>query len=81
MGLSAFSKLAPERFAGQSLGVWFTAMALGELIASLFAGNIDFGNLAAMPGEYLKIFWFGMIAAAAMLALAPLAKRWSGGVH
>jgi POT family proton-dependent oligopeptide transporter len=81
VGLSAFSKLAPERFAGQSLGVWFTAVALGQLIASLFAGNIDFGNLAAMPGQYMNIFWFGIIAAAAMLALAPLAKRWSGGVH
>ncbi|MFO1401645.1 MAG: hypothetical protein U1F30_10625 [Steroidobacteraceae bacterium] len=55
--------------------------ALGELIASLFAGGMDFGNLASVPGSYLRIFWFGIIAAALMLALAPLAKRWSGGVH
>lgn len=81
MGLSAFTKLAPARFAGQSLGVWFTATALGELIASLFAGNIDFGNLTEMPGQYLHIFWFGIIAAALMLALTPLARRWSGGVR
>jgi POT family proton-dependent oligopeptide transporter len=81
VGLSAFSKLAPARFAGQSLGVWFTATALGELIASLFAGSIDFGNLPAVPGQYMHIFWFGIVAAAAMLVLAPLAKRWSSGVH
>ena len=81
VGLSAFTKLAPARFAGQSLGVWFTATALGELIASLFAGNIDFGNLTEMPGQYLHIFWFGIIAAALMLALTPLARRWSGGVR
>jgi proton-dependent oligopeptide transporter, POT family len=81
VGLSAFTKLAPGRFAGQSLGVWFTAMALGELIASLFAGGMDFEDLASVPGSYLHIFWFGIIAAALMLALTPLAKRWSGGVH
>jgi POT family proton-dependent oligopeptide transporter len=81
VGLSAFTKLAPERFAGQSLGVWFTATALGELIASLFAGNIDFDKLATVPGQYMNIFWFGIIAAAIMLVLTPLAKRWSGGVH
>ena len=81
VGLSAFTKLAPGRFAGQSLGVWFTATALGELIASLFAGNIDFGNLPAVPGQYMHIFWFGIVAAGAMLVLTPLAKRWSGGVH
>jgi POT family proton-dependent oligopeptide transporter len=81
VGLSAFTKLAPERFTGQSLGVWFTATALGELIASLFAGNIDFGNLPAVSGQFMHIFWFGIIAAAGMLALTPLAKRWSGGVH
>jgi dipeptide/tripeptide permease len=81
VGLSAFSKLAPARFAGQSLGVWFTATALGELIASLFAGSMDFCNLPAVPGQYMHIFWFGIVAAAAMLVLAPLAKRWSSGVH
>jgi POT family proton-dependent oligopeptide transporter len=81
VGLSAFTKLAPARFTGQSLGVWFTATALGQLIASLFAGNMDFGDLPSLPGQYMQIFWFGIIAAAVMLVLTPLAKRWSGKVR
>ena len=41
VGLSSMTKLAPKRFVGQMLGIWFMASALGNLIAGLVAGLIE----------------------------------------
>jgi POT family proton-dependent oligopeptide transporter len=75
VGLSTFTKLAPERLVGQSLGVWFMGTALGNLIASMIAGNFDAHNLAAVPGQMMNIFWFGAITAAVLLVLGVLINR------
>jgi POT family proton-dependent oligopeptide transporter len=80
VGLSAVSKLVPRRFVGQSLGVWFVSVSLGELIAGRIAGNFDPEHLAAMPALFMRIFWFGLICAAALALLLPLLRRWMAGV-
>jgi POT family proton-dependent oligopeptide transporter len=80
VGMSATTKLAPQRFAGQSMGVWFVSMSLGNLVASRIAGDFDATHVAAMPGQYLHIFWFGAVAASVLLLFSPLVKRWTGGV-
>ena len=49
VGLSSMTKLAPKRFVGQVMGVWFMATALGNLIAGLVGGNVDPERLDAMP--------------------------------
>lgn len=49
VGLSSMTKLAPRRYVGQMMGVWFMASALGNLIAGLVGGNIDPEKLALMP--------------------------------
>lgn len=49
VGLSSMTKLAPRRFTGQMMGVWFMAAALGNLIAGLVGGNIDPEKLDLMP--------------------------------
>ncbi|MEO7774365.1 MAG: peptide MFS transporter [Steroidobacteraceae bacterium] len=81
VGMSATTKLAPQRFVGQSMGVWFVSLSLGNLIASRIAGDFDASNVAAMPGQYMAIFWFGAVAALTLLLLSPLVKRWTGGVE
>jgi proton-dependent oligopeptide transporter, POT family len=81
VGMSATTKLAPQRFVGQSMGVWFVSLSLGNLIASRIAGDFDASNVAAMPGQYLHIFWFGAVAAAVLVLLSPFVKRWTGGVQ
>jgi len=80
VGLSSMSKLAPQRFVGQALGVWFLATAIGNNLAGQISGEFDKDNVAAMPGQFLSIVWLGFIAGAVMLAITPFAKRLMGGV-
>ncbi len=80
VGLSSMTKLAPARFVGQVMGVWFLATAVGNNLAGQFAGEIDPNDLPAMPGEFLDLFWWGAIAGAVMLALTPFIKRLMVGV-
>ncbi|MEX0976519.1 MAG: oligopeptide:H+ symporter [Woeseia sp.] len=55
VGLSATTKLAPQRFVGQMMGIWFVGAALGNLIAGQIAGDFDASNLQAFPGQYWQI--------------------------
>jgi POT family proton-dependent oligopeptide transporter len=80
VGLSSMSKLAPVRFVGQALGVWFLATAIGNNLAGQIAGEFDGSNVAAMPHQYLGIFWWGLIGGAVMFAITPMAKKLMGGV-
>jgi proton-dependent oligopeptide transporter, POT family len=81
VGLSSMTKLAPTRYVGQVMGLWFVSMALGDNLAGQLSGEYDSGNLLSLPGLFLKIFWWGAIGGAAMLLLTPLLKRLMGGVR
>jgi POT family proton-dependent oligopeptide transporter len=81
VGTSAVTKLVPERFTGQGLGLWFISLSLGNLFASRIAGEIDPANVAGMPGAYLRVFWLGAACAVVLGLLAPLLKRGMGGVR
>jgi POT family proton-dependent oligopeptide transporter len=80
VGLSSVTKLVPQRFVGQSLGIWFLAASLGNLVAGAIAGEFDADNVAAMPDQYLSIFWFGAISAVVLFLCSPIVKKWMGGV-
>ncbi len=80
VGLSSFTKLAPARFVGQSLGVWFLATSLGNNIAGQISGGFDPNNLSAMPGQFMFIFWWGALAGIVMLLLTPWTRKLTGGV-
>src|SRR5689334_23154585 len=49
VGLSSMTKLAPAKFKGQMMGVWFMASAIGTLIAGLVGGKVDPEKLDQMP--------------------------------
>jgi proton-dependent oligopeptide transporter, POT family len=77
VGLSATSRLVPRRFIGQSMGVWFASLSLGNLFASRLAAGLDSANPAGMPAYFSRMFWIAAIAAAVLLATLPLLKRWA----
>ena len=81
VGLSSVSKLAPRRFVGQMMGVWFLAASLGNIIAGLIAGEFRADAVEEMPGLYLQIV-LTTVGSGVLLALCakPL-KRMMGDAH
>lgn len=81
VGLSATTKLAPKRFLGQMMGIWFVGAALGNLIAGQVAGDFDENNLAAFPGQYWQIVMTAIGAGIIFLVLSKPLKKLMGGIH
>ena len=75
VGMSATTKLLPARFTGQGMGLWYASISLGNLLASLIAGDFDASRVDAMPGQYLRIVLFGAVAAVLLLAAVPWIRR------
>jgi POT family proton-dependent oligopeptide transporter len=80
VGLSTVTKLAPARFVGQMMGVWFLASSLGKLTAGLIAGSFDPNDLAAMPGRYMDIVVYGCSVGLVLLLISRPVTRLMGGV-
>jgi POT family proton-dependent oligopeptide transporter len=78
VGLSAVTKLAPERLVGSMMGVWFLSIALGNLIG----GEVSrYFETFALPNLFGAVF---LTTAGSALVLALLVKpirRLMGGVH
>jgi POT family proton-dependent oligopeptide transporter len=81
VGLSYYTKLAPKRFVGQMMGMWFLATSLGNLVAGLIAGEFDANNVAAMPGQYMHIVYFSVGVGAILLVLSRPVKKLMGNVE
>ncbi len=75
VGLSSVTALAPKRFIGQMMGVWFMSISLGNLVAGLLGGNVDPEKLNEMPLLFQRTA-FTLFAAAAILAalIIPIRK-------
>jgi len=75
VGLSSMTKLAPRKFVGQMMGIWFMASALGNLIAGIVGGNVDPNKLGEMPLLFQRTALSLFIAAAAIAALIIPIRR------
>jgi POT family proton-dependent oligopeptide transporter len=75
VGLSSMTKLAPRRFVGQMMGVWFMAAALGNLIAGLVGGHVDPENVAEMPVLFQRTALSLFLATAILGALVIPIRR------
>jgi len=75
VGLSSMTKLAPEKFGGQMMGVWFLAASLGNLIAGIVGGDVDPEKLEAMTPLFVRTTGSLFIAAVACaLLVIPIRK-------
>ncbi len=81
VGLSSVSKLAPRRFVGQMMGVWFLAASLGNIIAGLIAGEFNADAVEAMPGLYLQIVLTTAGSGVLLALCAKPLKRLMGDRH
>jgi POT family proton-dependent oligopeptide transporter len=75
VGLSSMTKLAPRKFVGQMMGIWFMASALGNLIAGIVGGNVDPNKLTEMPLLFQRTALSLFIAAAVCAALIVPIRR------
>jgi len=81
VGLSYMTKLAPQRFAGQGVGMLFLSMALGSNLAGQLSGQYDQSHLESLPALFFRICCYSVIGGVVMLALTPRIRRLMAGVH
>lgn len=80
VGLAAVNKLSPARYQGMMFGMWFTASALGKLIAGLLAGHLAQDDVAGMSARFQFVFFTAAGAGILMLLLAKPVQRLMGDV-
>jgi POT family proton-dependent oligopeptide transporter len=57
------------------------SLSLGNLAAGLIAGEFDASNVAAMPGQYMRIVYFAVGLGAVLLVLSRPVKKLMGAVQ
>jgi POT family proton-dependent oligopeptide transporter len=62
------TKLAPRKYVGQMMGIWFLASALGNLIGGRVGGHVDPEKLDQMPTLFTMTTLF-LMGAAGVIAL------------
>jgi POT family proton-dependent oligopeptide transporter len=75
VGLSAMTKLAPERIVGQMMGIWFLGASLGNFIGGRVGGMFETFPLSTI---FLAVFGTSLAAAIIMFFLVPWMKRLMG---
>ncbi|MEZ5564159.1 MAG: peptide MFS transporter [Gammaproteobacteria bacterium] len=81
VGLSATTKLAPRRYVGQMMGIWFLTSALGNLIAGLAAGRFNPEAIQEMPSLYGQIVLMTAGTGVVLLLIYRPLRRLMGGIN
>lgn len=77
VGLSATTRLTPRRYAGQAMGLWFTSIAMGNLLAGKLAASSDGADARHLADDFFLMFVYGAAGVAALLLAWPLLRRWA----
>jgi POT family proton-dependent oligopeptide transporter len=78
VGLSAMTKLSPDKLVGQMMGIWFLATSLGNLMAGLLAGRMATMGLVDLFGA---IALWTIAAGLVLLVFSRPIRNLMGGVN
>ncbi len=78
VGLSSMTKLAPAKVAGQMMGVWFLAAAVGNFLSGQAAG---FFESLALDQLFFRMTMVGLAFTVLAIVLIKPIKKLMGGVH
>lgn len=76
IGLSAMTKLSPTLIRGQIMGLWCTAIALGNLLAGLIGGHMISNAVEELPGLFMQCIFILCIGAIVLFLLNPVMKKY-----
>lgn len=88
IGMSAITKLSPEKIQGVMMGMWFLASSYGQYMAGILGAGIaksaknvsNLEKLQVYTSEYKTLALYGLIAGILLILLSPAIKRLTGNV-
>ncbi len=80
VGLSTMTKLAPARYIGLVLGIWFLGAAFGNKLAGILGSGFSDTDPQALAHFFLVQGMLVAAAAAILFVLAPWVRKMMGGV-
>ena len=83
IGMSAMTKLSPQRMQAVIMGMWFLASAYGQYFAGLLGANIaeasenssNLEKLNVYADGYQQLALYALIAGIVLIAISPLIKK------
>lgn len=88
IGMSAMTKLSPQKLQAGMMGMWFLASAYGQYFAGLLGANIakasenatNLDKLNVYADGYKQLGLYALIAGVLLILISPLIKKLMGGV-
>ena len=85
IGMSAITKLSPKKLVGQMMGVFFMALALGNLVAGLYAGEFNAEAITNNPSVLIDLFGLIVkimfVAAVVVLIFSKPLRKLMGNIN
>ena len=75
VGLAAFSRHSPKKYVGQMFGLWFTASAIGGVLAGLLGGDALVEGLESISPVFSFMVQYYVIIAIALILVSFLLSR------
>jgi len=83
IGMSAMTKLSPQKTQAVIMGMWFLASAYGQYFAGLLGANIasasehatNFQKLSIYADGYKQLAIYALIAGVILILISPLVKK------